>query len=108
MKVITAEGIIIANYEANQPKPWLLYSFPERKKELSKLNYDQKMEWYATRDRESMIFLGNSKEFQRFWKWHVLIPMKLKRLYYRIKNGEVFKHYAHITEMKAKVKKHSI
>ncbi len=89
-------------------KLWLLYQFPERKKELARLSYDQKMEWYQTRDPKEMIWLGNSEEFQSFWKWHVLVPTKIKRLFYRIKNGEIFKKYPHITVMKDKVKKHSI
>ncbi len=82
--------------------------FPEDKKRIAALSHDEKMEWYATRDAQEMVWLGNDPEFKRFWKWNVMMPMKIKRLFYRIKNGEIFKRYHHITEMKEKVKKHSI
>ena len=92
-------------------KPWLLYEFPARKKAIAALSADQKMEWYAyqwaSNPQEATIRLS-SAEFERFWRWRVLIPMKLKRLFFRVKNGEIFKKYDHITEMKKKVKKHSI
>ncbi len=88
--------------------PHISYRFPEDKKDIARLSYDEKMEWYATRDAKDMVFLGNDPEFKRFWKWRVLIPVRIGRMYYRIKNFEVFKRYKHITEMKAKVKKHSI
>lgn len=87
---------------------FLLYTFPNQKKQIAKLSYDEKMEWYQSRDSQEMVWLGNSHEFQRFWHWHVVLPVKLRRLYYRIKNGEIFKHYQPITEMKKKIKKHSI
>lgn len=82
--------------------------FPRDRSIIARLSYDQKMEWYATRDPRDLAFLGNDKEFERFWKWRVVVPLKLKRFFYRVKSGQVFKHYAHITEMKEKVKKHSI
>lgn len=89
-------------------KSFLLYQFPDRKKAIGKLSYDEKMEWYQTRSPEDMIWLGNSKEFQSFWKWHVVVPLKFKRFYYRVKNGEIFKRYQHITEIKKNLKKYCI
>jgi hypothetical protein len=84
-------------------KTWLLYQFPERRKEIAGLTYDQKMEWYQTRNAQEMVFLGNDASFQRFWYWNVVLPVKIKRLYYRIKNGEIFKHYKHISDTKKKI-----
>lgn len=81
--------------------------FPENQKEIGRLSYDQKMEWYASRDPKELIFLGNDEDFQRFWYWKVLLPVRLGRMYYKIKNFQFRKHQ-HITEMKAKTKKHSI
>ncbi len=101
------ERVVFEHYESIAPSLVNL-KFPENKKQISKLNYDQKMEWYATRQPKDVVFLGNDPEFQRFWKWHVVIPVKIRRMYYRIKNLEIFKHYKHISEMKPKMKKHGI
>jgi hypothetical protein len=86
----------------------LSFKFPEHKKQIARLTYDQKMEWYSSRKPEEMIWLGNDPAFKRFWKWHVVIPVRFRRWLYRIKNFEVFKKYEHITEMKNKVKKNGI
>lgn len=89
----------------------LLLLFPDHKRTLRTLSYDQKMEWYAyqfEKNRSTIPVELTTKEFASFWKWQVLIPMKIKRFYYRVKNGEVFKRYSHITEMKKKVKNYSI
>ena len=92
-------------------KPFLLLEFPENKKAIGHLTYDQKMEWYAyqfEKDQQSATITLSSQEFQSFWKWKVLIPMKIKRFLYRLKNGQIFKRYPSIVEMKKKVKPHSI
>ena len=78
--------------------------FPDNKKEIKKMSYEEKMEWYYTRDPQEIIYLGNSKDFQRFWYWNVFLPMKIKRIFYRVKNLEVFKKYKHISEIKNKKK----
>ena len=83
-------------------KMYLDYRFPEHKKQIAKLSHDEKMEWYATRNYQEMVFLGNSPGFLAFWKWHVVILIKIKRFYYRIKNLEIFKHYPHISEIRPK------
>lgn len=89
----------------------LALQFPQDKKQIARLSYDNKMEWYAYQFEKNPgaypIHLLTG-EFKRFWKWRVLIPMKIKRFFYRVKNGEIFKKYEHISEMKKKVKKHSI
>ncbi len=81
-------------------KSFLLYGFPKDKKKISKLSLDDKLEWYASQNPQDMVFLGNNPDFQTYWKLHALFPMKLKRFYYRVKNGEIFKHYKHITDTK--------
>ena len=83
-------------------KTYLLYEFPVAKGKIARLSYDQKMEWYATRSPEEMIWLGNSNEFKRFWKVHVLWPLRIKRFLYRVKSGQIFKHYKHISESRKK------
>lgn len=83
-------------------KAYLLYQFPDQKRKIARLDYEKKMEWYASRDSKEMIFLGNDRDFQRFWYWHVTLPVKLRRLFYRVKNGEIFKRYKHISEIKGK------
>lgn len=98
------DKIIYSQVCEDKDKTFLLYHFPENKRKIARLSYDQKMEWYQSRDPKDMVWLGNDPEFQRFWKWNVVIPVKLRRLFYRIKNFEVFKHYKHISEMKRKNK----
>lgn len=92
-------------------KSYLLYEFPASKRRIAELTYGQKLEWYAyqfQKDARVAAINLSTPEFARFWKWQVLVPMKIKRFFYRIKNGEIFKKYQHITEMKKKVKPHSI
>jgi len=99
------------NIKNGATKSFLLYQFPDDKRRISALSYDDKLEWYQHQfERQPGVYPVEltGPEFTRFWKWRMVIPMKLKRLYYRIKNGEIFKRYPHITEMKKKVKPHSI
>jgi len=89
-------------------KSFLFFNFPDDKKKIAHLSYDQKMEWYAHQFQKNpgvypVHLVGT--EFERFWKWRVLIPMKFKRFYFRMKNLEVFKRYPHITEIKKKREK---
>lgn len=77
-------------------------------KELKALNFSAKIEWYSKRNSQEVVYLGNNPYFQSYWKWHVLIPMKMKRLFYRIKNGQIFKRYEHISDIKKKVKPYTI
>lgn len=88
-------------------KPYLLYKFPEHKHKIKGLTLDQKQEWYGYQfelNPHNAIVMGTQKEFKDFWKWQVLIPIKIIRTYYRIKNFQLFKRYKHITEMKPKNK----
>lgn len=82
--------------------------FGKHRGQIAALSLQDKMAWYAMQNPQEIISLGNNPEFQRFWKWRVLLPIKLKRFYFRAKNGQLFKHHAHITEMREKVKPHSI
>lgn len=99
---------VLLDGEAETPrKTFLLYRFPRDKRKIAGLSYDQKMEWYAYQfqfDARAASIELSTPEFARFWKWRVLIPIKFKRFYYRVKNLEIFKHYQHISEMKAKRK----
>lgn len=94
-------------------KPFYSYGFPYDKNKIAKLSIEEKLEWYSHQIQVAAQFGSiavalTSTEFMRFWKWRVLIPLKLKRFYYRVKNLEVFKKYPHISQMRPKVKQHSI
>lgn len=88
-------------------KTFLLYVYPEDKRRIGKLSLEDKLEWYAyqfqTDPRAAAINLS-SKDFASFWKWRVLVPLKVKRSFFRVKNLEIFKKYQHISEMKIKRK----
>ncbi len=94
-----------------EDKSFLLFSFPEQRRLIGHLSLEEKMEWYTYQFQR---YAGGypveltSEEFKRFWKWRVVMPIRIKRLFYRIKNRQIFKHYEHITEMKKKAKTHSI
>lgn len=85
--------------------------FPKDKKKIAALSHDTKMRWYAgqfQKDPQAATIMLSTKEFESFWKWRVMIPLRIKRMYFRIKNFEVFKKYPHISEMKKKVKPYSV
>lgn len=98
------------SWNAMNDKVFLLFRFPEEKDKLAKLPLDQKLEWYA-HQIQMAANAGTtaqqllSPEFAEFWKWRVLIPLKIKRFYYRVKSGEIWKKYPHITEIKKSLKK---
>lgn len=83
----------------------LALAFPADKKKIAALTMDEKLEWYAYQFQKKPgaypVYLVGT-EFERFWKWRVLIPIKFKRFFYRVKNGEIFKRYPHISELKQK------
>jgi hypothetical protein len=88
-------------------KTFLLLKFPEDKRKIAKLSSEEKMEWYAHQFQRTpglYPYELTTTDFETFWRWHVLIPMKIKRFFYRIKNRQIFKRYPHITEIKKKLK----
>lgn len=93
-------------------KAYLLYQFPRDKSLISKLSLDHKIEWYGHQfqamDPRQVAIIFSSKEFASFWKWRYLMPIKLKRFFYRVNNFEIFKKYPHISEMRPKARKHGI
>src|SRR5262245_17082206 len=108
---LTANGIFGKDGKPLEDKTFLLWSFPDQKTLIGRLSLDQKMQWYAHQfQNHPRIYPAEltSEAFKRFWKWQVLVPIKIKRFFYRVKNGEIFKRYQHISEMKSKVKKHGI
>lgn len=99
----TAEHAVFSEPEGKS-KSYLMLRFPENRRQLGRLSLEEKMEWYAYQfelDQRAATIALSTKEFASFWKWRVLMPMKVKRFLYRVKNGEIFKHYKHISEMKA-------
>lgn len=80
--------------------------------EIKGKSWSEKMDWYATQNSQQIVFLGNNAYFLRYWKWHVLIPMKIMRFAYKLKNWQFRKH-KHISEMSfgtisKRIKPHSI
>lgn len=88
----------------------LQLQFPRDKKRIAKLNLSQKIEWYGYQWQPGLVNpetvkVFGTKEFQSFWRWRVYIPMRIGRLFFRIKNLEIFKKYPHISELKEKRRK---
>jgi hypothetical protein len=61
------------------------YRWPDDKKRIARLDLDSKQQWWAAQDARSMIFLAETEEFKRFWFFHYLVPLRAKRLLYRLK-----------------------
>ncbi len=107
----TIQGFESAMFAGLSGKPFLIYEFPAQRDKIKALTLEQKMEWYSYQFQKLPGVYPvelTTEEFKKFWKWQVLIPIKIKRFYFRLKNGELFKRYPNITEMKKKVKPHSI
>ena len=86
--------------------------FPQNKEKIASLSLDEKMEWYAyliqsAAQAGSIPMELTTPEFKRFCKWKVLIPLKIKRFFYRVKNGEAFRKYPNIIEIKKNLKENA-
>lgn len=100
--------VLPTDYDCNHPshrdtKTFLLYEFPAAKSKIASLKYEQKLEWYQHQfEKKPGVYPSEltTPEFQRFWKWRVLVPMKIGRWFFRVKNFEVFKRYPDITKIR--------
>ncbi len=104
---IVAAGALPNSIPNDLLKPYLLYTFPDDKKKISKLSHENKLEWYQHQfEKKPGVYPVElvGKEFEQFWKWRMVVPMKIRRFFYRLKNGELFKKYPHITEIKKKLR----
>lgn len=59
--------------------------WPQNRTELGWLSITEMQVWYSTQDMRYMVFLGQDRDFRRFLYWHYTLPVKLLRLYYKIK-----------------------
>lgn len=75
----------------------LLFTYPKDVEQIKKLSLDKKLDWYAyqfqCRDPRLTALIFQSPEFTKFWKWRVLMPLKIKRFAFKVKNLELFKSY---------------
>lgn len=96
---------------ATKAKTYLLLTFPAQKAQIARLSHEEKMEWYAhqfeLRPYDAAV-MGTTPEFQKFWKWRVLMPIKCLRFWHRLKNFQMFKRYEHISDMRKKAKPQKI
>lgn len=87
--------------------PFFSYKFPQDKAKISKLTRDEKMEWYGhqfqVNSYEASVMFS-TKEFESYWRWRVAIPIKIQRFFYKVKNGQIFRRYEHINQIRAKRK----
>lgn len=86
-------------------EPFLEFDFLFDRDRIAKLSMDKKQEWYAHQIQEAskngMVPIQfTSSEFTRWWYWHYVLPLKIKRWFYRLKSGQLFKRYKHISEIK--------
>ena len=63
-----------------------LLKYPEDAATLRLLSLEEKICWYSGQDPKMMIYLGNSPRFKRFWFWSYMVPLRCKRMFYKILN----------------------
>lgn len=59
--------------------------FPEDRALIAQLTLDEKAFWYGAQNPQDMVWLGNKEDFTRFWRWYYMVPLKVKRLIYKLK-----------------------
>lgn len=59
--------------------------WPQNALQLSLLSITELQTWYLSQDMRRMVFLGQNKEFQRFLFLHYTLPVRLLRLYIKVK-----------------------
>lgn len=62
-----------------------LLKWPEDSSTIGQLSLIEMQCWYAGQDAREMVYLGQNREFVRFWRMHYLWPLKLKRMLYKLK-----------------------
>jgi hypothetical protein len=63
-----------------------LLKWPEDSSTIAQLSLEEKIMWYSGQEPRHMVYLGNSPAFKRWWHWHYMMPLKLKRFAYKLKN----------------------
>ena len=81
--IITPEFALLASRVDFSPLKTLKY--PQDRAQLRKAPLQALQVWFAAQDPQVMIDLAQDRDFVRFWKWHYLVPLKLKRLLYVLK-----------------------
>lgn len=61
--------------------------YPSDAKLIAMLSLEAKIAWYASQEPRQMVYLGQQEEFQRFWFWCYIMPLRFKRALYRLKNA---------------------
>ena len=60
--------------------------FPQDVKELRKLSILELQIWISSLDPRLLVYMAQTEDYQRFIKWHYLVPLRIKRMLYRIRN----------------------
>jgi hypothetical protein len=63
-----------------------LLKWPEDASTIAQLSLIEKQCWYAGQEPRKMVYLGQNREFVRFWKFSYLYPLKVKRMFYKMKH----------------------
>lgn len=57
--------------------------YPEDRKKIARLPLAHLQVWYAAQDPHTLIEAGG--DFHSFWYWHYILPLKLKRIVFKLK-----------------------
>jgi len=59
--------------------------FPQDVKELRKLSILELQIWISSLDPRLLVYMAQTEEYSKFIYWHYLLPLRFKRMMYRIK-----------------------
>jgi hypothetical protein len=63
-----------------------LLKWPEDASVIAQLDLIGLQCWFAGQDPREMIYLGQNREFRRFWYRTYLLPLRIKRFIFKIKH----------------------
>ena len=59
--------------------------WPQDRATIAQLDLEEKIMWYSGQDAREMVYLGQNKDFKKFWYWHYLLPLRSKRFVFKIR-----------------------
>ena len=62
-----------------------LLKWPEDASTIAQLDLIELQCWFAGQDPREMVFLGQNKEFRHFMYRYYILPLKIKRFWFKIK-----------------------
>lgn len=62
-----------------------LLQWPQDKETLAQLSLIELQCWMAGQDPRALVYLGQDPNYKKWIYWHYLMPLKIKRMFYKVK-----------------------